>query len=328
MESDSGLSFLDLLTCGLISMMVLAVILAVTMATGGASPLLSETQDIVSLPVAGKPVPPEVLAREPLYAFGEFFVRGDTPKLERWTTDATDNGEARVRVTSVSVGRSPDARLVAGSFAFSPAPSGRESGVAPRMQASWGRKATLELSISGTNSNWVEASEVLAQTEKGALGLLAWINRQQSRIDAVPDALKTELKNRLRAGGLAVRSDSLWQPALGAWAVAAREGIMSEDRTREGGTPAPSARLNALREFFAKLEAEIGPRVGQATDRLEDWWPAGGFPRKYPAVAMLATRTNHAWALAVWVARDSRPGVSSSRLSVTLTPFSTETKWQ
>ena len=200
-EEEGALSFLDLLTCGLIGMMVLAIILSVTMATGGAAILTDETSP-VRQPVSVRTRTAKEIDRDPLCGFSKIFFIGDqVANVVSWSSDLDIDSQ----LAGLSPERSPQHHVtlqkmkdVLGiAVVLSPGPAGgSKPGTASDMVASWEDVEKVQLVIE-TGFEWKELDvDALRRLGLSSVGGVI----EGSDLDARNN--RKELGELLRLGGM------------------------------------------------------------------------------------------------------------------------------
>lgn len=297
---ENLLSFLDLLTCSMIGMMVLAIILAVAMATGG-SLFIQPTNPVVQSALS--PLPKGV-GEDPLFAIVDIYianvVAGERrPEIARWSASGAKSrqrsseavaSEMSVRVLATeSTLDQQDGSPFHSSFRIIGQPDVSHAEVTVTIKNmpawQWGEvnsfdlPAVVEPCLGGLDLEWVYAirREVLSGLpEFGGSFLGEW-------------------RERLREGGLSPVGDveSLWVDAL-AWCVVGRAYrpplAIDLPLDRKGETLAfmDIWRYEPLEAFLNEIA--IGSGL------------AGTFPERIP-LALFMVRTNHSSKSWVWIPR-------------------------
>lgn len=317
-DDDGALSFLDLLTCGLIGMMVLAIILSVAMATGGASSTITEELSPISQPASARPRKPDEIARDPLMGHARLYIVHDpVAALAGWTSSLPgasrlNGGRGTNRATHHVVQRrlqSSGAPLVSIGVSISPGPSDPNAKSSTDMVASWPDRATIHLDVQ-TSFEWTELNA--AELERVRWDPVAEMIGRTS-FDDHPDG--EHLATLLRRGGIISAYDHALSELVPE--ACARRVLLAEYESALGSPNDArhirTARLEALDQFFkAAAATPFDP------DKVQP------FP-----LVVLELQTNQAKSLRFWIGRPiaSADPNRSQRLAIVFDKLQTKAEW-
>ncbi|MDM4018210.1 hypothetical protein [Roseiconus lacunae] len=294
-EDDEAnlLSFLDLLTCSMIGMMVLSIILAVAMATGGS--LFIQPTNPVAQPVLS--AIPQGANEDPLFAVVDIYIAnvsesGSTPTLSKWSANSGDSNESSGSVTVSASRAMPRVKtndpiplhtsfLIRGDEAVS---SSRLSVTLDDMPGwTWGELGSGRV-----------PAQVDSRLQKLGLDWVYAMNRNAPRGYSKMDVdSRAEWAMSLRRGGLKPSHDvkTLWIRAL-AW------NVIGEAYRRAAGIDeqsAPDEKLAFVDLWrYEPLKAFLDELAGLAAVNSDLQ------PQKIP-MALVNVRTNSSYHTSVWV---------------------------